>query len=70
MEKQVDLEKNEWVAVAFKRGMFLGQFMEHVSEEDLLKIHFIERSSLSRVNSYVWPELSGKSADIYAVEHS
>lgn len=58
----------EWVAVAFDRKMFIGQFQQYSKEDDLSEIHFVEKSSLASSNSFVWPEISGKKADISWVE--
>ena len=54
--------------MAFDRTMYLGQFIEYNMEDDVTHIHFVEKSSLSSGNSFVWPELSGKASDTSRVE--
>lgn len=63
-----DIEKDEWLAIAFDRDWFLGQFVERDEDEDKLKFNFVEKSSLSSSNTFVWPELSGKQPDTSWIE--
>lgn len=66
LNRNLDLQEDEWVAVAFNTKLFVGQFQEYSSVDKLSKIHFLERSTLP--NTFVWPELSDKEADISWVE--
>lgn len=64
----VSTVKDEWVGIAFDRAWYIGQFEVYSEEDELSKIHFVEKSSLGKNNSFVWPELSGKDSDFSWVE--
>ena len=63
---ELDLDKDEWMAIAFKDAWYLGQFVEYIKEESVYKFHFVERSMMASL--FVWPELSGKPPDTSWVE--
>ena len=57
-----DLQKDDWIVVAFPGVWFPGQFCSYDNETEEIEVHFVERSS-SNTNRFVWPELSGKEED-------
>ena len=45
VECQPDLEKVEWVAVAYETNWFPGQFIQADKERKEVEIHFLDRSA-------------------------
>ena len=44
---ELDIDKDEWMAIAFKDAWYLGQFVEYIKEESVYKFHFVERSMMA-----------------------
>ena len=61
-----DIERDDWMAIAFKPAWYIGQFIEKDEKEDVYKFHFVEKSSMAHL--FVWPEVSGKIPDTSWVE--
>ena len=59
----VDVVKDEWLAVAYDRDWFPGQFVQFDKEQEEMQIHFLHRSSSNR-NWFIWPELSNDLPDV------
>ena len=59
----VDIKKDEWIAVGYPRGWYPSQFMQFDPEEGEIQVDFLQRSA-SNPKWFVWPELTGCSADI------
>ena len=60
---RINIQKEEWIAVAYRKKWFPAQFSQFHPEEKELRVHFLERST-SNVNLFVWPELCGEEPDI------
>ena len=60
---EVDIQKEEWIAVAYSRKSFPPQFIQFDPEPEEAQVHFLKRS-ISNVNSFVWPELCVEEPDI------
>ena len=59
---KVDLNNDEWGAVAFPWTWFPGKFIEEDPETEELFVYFLKRS-YSNKTWFVWPELSGRIED-------
>ena len=59
----INIQKEEWIAVAYPRKWFPAQFIQFRPEEKELQVHFLERST-SNVNLFMWPGLCGEEPDI------
>ena len=46
--------KDEWIAVAYDREWYPGQFVKFEEEQEEMQIHFVHRSS-SNCYWFVWP---------------
>ena len=57
VECQPDLQKDEWVAVAYETNWFPGQFIQADKETKEVEIHFLHRSATCK-SWFIWPELS------------
>ena len=57
VEYQPDLQKDEWVAVAYETNWFPGQFIQADKETKEVEIHFLHRSATCK-SWFIWPELS------------
>ena len=57
----VNVVKDKWMAVAYDRDWYPGQFVKFNEEE--MQIHLVHRSSSNRY-WFVWPELSNDVSDI------
>ena len=53
----VNVDKDEWIAVAYDRDWYPGQFVKFDEEQEEMQIYFAHRSSSNRY-WFVWPELS------------
>ena len=59
----IDIQKDEWIAVAYPRNWFPVQFIQFDPEQEEAQVHFLIRSTL--ISKWLlWPELCGKKADI------
>ena len=59
----VNVVKDEWIAVAYDRDWYPGQFVKFDEEQEEMQIYFAHRSSSNRY-WFVWPELSNDVPDI------
>ena len=55
----IDIQKDEWIAIAYPRNWFPAQFKQFDEEQEEAQVHFLKRSK-SNVNWFVWPELWGE----------
>ena len=60
---RVNVVKDEWIAVAYDRDWYPGQFLKFDEEQEEMQIHFVHRSSSYRY-WFVWPEVSNDVPDI------
>ena len=58
----LNLEVDDWVAVAFPRGWYPGQFIRYDDESKEVFVNFLERTS-SNSKSFIWPALNSKEED-------
>ena len=61
--KGANVVKDDWIAVAYDRDWYPGQFVKFDEEQEEMQIHFVHRSSSNRY-WFVWPELSNDVPDI------
>ena len=59
----VDIQKEEWIAVACPRKWFTAQFIQFNPEQEEEQVLFLKRLT-SNVNWFVWPEFCGEEPDI------
>lgn len=57
-----NLEIDDWVAVAFPRGWYPGQFVRYDDELKEVFVNFLERTS-SNSKNFIWPALNSKEED-------
>ena len=57
--KKPNLQIDDWVAVAFPRAWYPGQFMNYDEDTGEVYINFLEHTS-SNSKNFVWPMLSKK----------
>ena len=65
----VDIQKEEWIAVASSRKWFPAQFIQFDPEQEEAQVHFLKRST-SNVSWFVWLELCGDEPDIAWIDES
>ena len=53
----VSIVKDEWIAVAYDRERYPGQFVKFQKEQEEIQIHFLNWWS-SNPYCFIWPELS------------
>ena len=53
---------DDWVAVAFLRGWYPGQFIRHDEENGEIYVNFLEKTS-SHSKTFTWPALNFKEED-------
>ena len=59
----VNVVKDEWIAVAYDRDWYPGQFVKYDEGREEMQIHFVHRSFSNRY-WFVWSELSNDVPDI------
>ena len=61
---------DEWLAIKYPRGWYVGQFVEYDEEDDLILFHFLKKVSSSSTNRFSWPELeiNGREDKAYVEE--
>jgi len=62
-----NLETDDWVAVAFPRAWYPGQFIRYDEESREVFVNFLERTS-SNSKTFIWPALNSKEDDKSWVE--
>ena len=62
----VDLQINEWVAIASESTWSIGQFVEQDRESEHIVIDFLKKIP----DGYVWPEMVGGVSDRGMVEEA
>jgi len=57
-----NLLQDDWIAVAYPRGWFPGQFIRNDEESGEVYVNFLEKTS-SNAKTFTWPALNMKEED-------
>jgi len=57
-----NLLQDDWIAVAYPRGWFPGQFIRNDEESEEVYVNILEKTS-SNANTFTWPALNMKEED-------